>query len=103
VMNLRGLMELAQLGQQVGVDLWEFKTADGRSMRKALDFLVPYATGQKKWEYRQISGLSPAELTPLLLRAAANYREPKYEQLAHKLESSADNVDVLLLQAALRN
>ncbi len=103
VMNLRGLMELAQLGQQVDVDLWEFKTADGRSMRKALDFLVPYAAGQKKWEYRQITGLSPAELTPLLLRAAANYREPKYEQLAHKLESPADNVDVLLLQAALKN
>ncbi|HZR29276.1 MAG TPA: alginate lyase family protein [Terriglobales bacterium] len=103
VMNLRGLMELAQLGQLAGVDLWQFKTADGRSMRKALDFLVPYAAGQKKWDYKQITGLNPEELTPLLLKAAANYREPKYEQLARKLESSVDNVDVLLLQAALRN
>ncbi len=103
VMNLRGLMALAQLGQPLGVDLWAFKTADGRSIRKALDFLAPFAAGQKKWEYKQITGLNPAELSPLLLRAAAYYHEPKYDQLARKLESSSDSVDVLLLQAALKN
>jgi len=103
VMNLRGLMALAQLGQPLDVDLWAFKTADGRSIRKALDFLAPFAAGQKKWEYKQITGLNPAELSPLLLRAAAYYHEPKYDQLARKLESSSDSVDVLLLQAALKN
>ena len=102
-MNLRGLMALAQLGEPLDVDLWAFKTSDGRSIRKALDFLAPFAAGQKKWEYKQITGLNPAELSPLLLRAAANYHEPKYDQLARKLESSSDSVDVLLLQAALKN
>jgi len=103
VMNLRGLMALAQLGQPLDVDLWAFKTADGRSIRKALDFLAPFAAGQKKWEYKQITGLNPTELSPLLLRAAAYYHEPKYDQLARKLESSSDSVDILLLQAALKN
>ena len=103
VMNLRGLMELAQLGREVGVDLWSFKTSDGRSIRTALDFLVPFAAGQKEWSYKQISGFHPDELVPLLLRAAANYREPRYAQLARKLESPDANVDILLLQAAPGN
>jgi hypothetical protein len=102
VMNLRGLMELAQLGKPLGVDLWAFKTPDGRSIRKALDYLAPFAAGEKKWEYKQIGGFHPEELSSLLLRAAANYHEPKYEELAGKLEASNDNVDVLLLEAALK-
>jgi hypothetical protein len=102
VMNLRGLMELAQLGKPLGVDLWAFKTPDGRSIRKALDYLAPFAAGEKKWEYKQISGFHPEELSSLLLRAAANYHEPKYEELAGKLEGSSDSVDVLLLEAALK-
>jgi len=96
-------MTLAQLGKPLGVDLWSFKTSDGRSIRKALDFLVPFAAGQKKWEYQQITGFTAAELSSPLLRAAANYHEPRYEELADKLESSNDGVDVLLLHAALKN
>ena len=101
VMNLRGLMELAQLGRLVRVDLWSFRTTDGRSIRTALDFLAPFAAGDKKWTYKQISGFHPEELTPLLLRAAASYHEPRYQQLAHKLESPDANVDLMLLQAAI--
>src|SRR5678809_46945 len=48
--NLDGLMLLARLAENVGVDLWNYKTGDGRSIRKALDFLIPFALGQK-WTY----------------------------------------------------
>lgn len=54
--NLEGLMQLAVLGHEVGVDLWHFQTPDGRCIRKALDFLVPFATGAKPWDYQQIGG-----------------------------------------------
>jgi Alginate lyase len=99
-MNLRGLTELAALADHVEVDLWNFQTADGRSIRRALDFLLPYATGDKKWTYQQINEFNPQEFTPLLLKAAAKYHEPAYAKAAKKIGSSENNLDAALLFAA---
>src|SRR6266436_9463175 len=37
--NLDGLMLLARLSENVGVDLWNYQTKDGRGIRHALEFL----------------------------------------------------------------
>src|SRR5262245_11757287 len=57
--NLDGLMSLALLGKVAGVDLWNYRTADGRGIRKALDFLAPFALGEGKWAYQQFGELQP--------------------------------------------
>jgi hypothetical protein len=71
--NLDGLMTLARLGENVGVDLWQYETRDGRSIRKALEFLKPFASGEKKWPYQQLGEWQPQILLPLLRRAEAHY------------------------------
>jgi len=86
----------------VGVDLWDFQTADGRSIRHALDFLLPYAIGAKKWTYQQINEFNPQEFTPILLKAATKYHEPSYARAAEKIGSSENNLDVALLYASLQ-
>ena len=68
VMNLEGLMILARLGENVGVDLWSYETRDGRSIRKALEFLKPFASGEKKWTYQQLGEWPPQILSPLIDR-----------------------------------
>jgi Alginate lyase len=83
--NLSGLMSLARLGEHVGVDLWNYKTSDGRSIRAALDFLIPFGIGAQKWPYQQIEGFSSNALHPLLRRAAAKYPDGPYRQLLTKL------------------
>ena len=85
VMNLRGLMSLAVLGDRVGVDLWTYQTADGRSLRKALDFLIPFALGEQKWPYQQLGDWPPQELYPLLRRAAAKYPQSSYRALLSRI------------------
>lgn len=101
LMNLHGLMDLAQLGKPLGIDLWKFQTADGRSIRKAVDFLVPYASGEKKWDYQQLGEFTPQDMAPLLLRAAAGYANPSYAKLAEKLATAQPSAEFLLLQRAL--
>jgi len=99
--SLQALTELATFGDEVGVDLWNFKTADGRSIRAAVDFLEPYAAGEKKWDYQQIGGFHAGAMVPTLLRAAKAYHDPKYAVLAQQIASDTNDVDILLLQDAL--
>ena len=92
-MNLTGLFHLASLGDRAGVDLWHYQTRDGRCIRKALDWLIPFATGQKPWRHKQIRKLHPASLFPLLRRAATAYAEPRYEALIGKLQGADTRAD----------
>ncbi len=85
-MNLVGLFELGLLGENVGVDLWNFRTTDGRSIRKALDYLVPFVTGDQKWPYQQIIEFKAAEISPALAIAAVKYKDRRYQDLAVKLD-----------------
>lgn len=75
--NLGGLMLLARLSENVGVDLWHYETSDGRSLRKALDYLAPFAVGDAKWPHAQIGGWPPEMLFPLLREAAVKMPGPQ--------------------------
>jgi Alginate lyase len=83
--NLDGLMLLAQLGENVEVDLWNYQTGDGRSIRKALSFLTPFAFGEKKWTYQQLGEWPPQMLFPLLRRASEKYTDPQIVTTVSKL------------------
>jgi hypothetical protein len=88
VFNLRALMDLASLGQNLGIDLWHFQTSDGRSIRKALDFLAPYVNPESKWPYQQIEKLDRGSLAALLLRAAPVYPDAHYETILQNTGSN---------------
>jgi sugar lactone lactonase YvrE len=83
--NLSGLMSLAKLGECVGLDLWNYQTADGRSIRKAFDFLTPYGTRQEKWPYQQLGGWSADGFSSLARRAGLKLKERRYAELAVKI------------------
>lgn len=101
VMNLRAFFNLAAMGEQVNVDLWHYQTEDGRGIRKALDFLAPYADPAKPWPHAQLSGVKIAnrmELAVLLRRAALAYPDACYESLLSRLpaeEMQANRMQIL--------
>ncbi|MBI5475266.1 MAG: alginate lyase family protein [Ignavibacteriales bacterium] len=82
LLNLEGLMQLAKLGERFGIDLWNFTTTDGRSIRKVIDWLTPYALGKNKWTYPQIVPMEIERMYPVLKTAAIKYNEPAYSKHA---------------------
>jgi len=77
--NLDGLMWLARLAENVDVDLWNYQTKDGRSVRRALEYLYPYAVADQKWTYQQLGGFDGKSLFPLIRRAAAHYKDERFK------------------------
>ena len=83
--NLDGLMLLARLGENVGVDLWNYQTKDGRSIRRALEYLYPFAIGEQKWTYQQLGEWPPQSLFPLLRRASAHFKDDRFKAMMAKI------------------
>ena len=86
--NLSGLMSLARLGENVGVDLWSYETSDGRGIRRAIDYLSPYAFGESKWPYQQLGGFSGSTLHSVLRRAAEKYPDERYQVLRARIPAA---------------
>lgn len=84
-MNLRGWFMVATLAKKTGTDLWNYKTPQNVSIRTAFDWLLPYALGQKKWQYQQISKYNRTEVYPLLLQAYNQFKDQKYLDAASEL------------------
>ena len=95
IFNLSACLNLAELGERVGVDLWNHRAADGSSLRNALEFLIPFATGQKRFPYQQIGELRPTAIQFLLRRAAVGFNEPRYRDLARQIGGGTRRQELL--------
>ena len=78
-------MLLARLAENVGVDLWNYQTKDGRGIRHALEYLYPFSIGEQKWTDQQLGGFDGKSLFPLMRRAAEHYEDEKFKALMTKL------------------
>lgn len=82
-MNLNGWFNLAILADNTGgVDLWNYVTPDGRTLRKALDYLLPYALDDKKRDHQQIGPYNKMECYRLLVLAGEKYNNTAYTKRA---------------------
>ena len=62
VFNLEALATAARLAKRLGVDLWKYKTVDGRSLRTAFEYLEPFVAQTKPWPFRQLKKIEPNAL-----------------------------------------
>ncbi|MEI6598157.1 MAG: alginate lyase family protein, partial [bacterium] len=86
-MNLDALTTLANFGEHVGVDLWKKNLKEGKCLRKAIDFMVPYIDKPaKKWTYEQIKDASFVDKLHILRMASLAYDTPVYENILSKYD-----------------
>src|SRR5712691_11328977 len=94
--NLEALAGIAQLLSTPGHDLWNFTLPDGRGLRRAMQFMVPYVRDKKSWPrppdvmYEREWPMRQASL----LFAGLAFAEPGYLELWRKLppDSGVDEV-----------
>ncbi|HIG18046.1 MAG TPA: hypothetical protein EYQ31_12610 [Candidatus Handelsmanbacteria bacterium] len=98
VMNLTGLFDLADLSGHCGVDLWRHEGEGGRSLRRAVDWLV--ANGiDSEWIRPQIEPFDSSRWLPLLRRSAQHFGDPRYSACISRLpdidEAPAERIVLL--------
>jgi hypothetical protein len=94
--NLEAWSELANAAEAAGIDLWHYQTTDGRSIKKAIDYLLPYVVDEKKWEYKQIGKYKTYDFYKILLIAADKFNDDSYKKAAAKIKDSNKNIFVKL-------
>jgi len=90
VMNLHGFLELARLGQKIGIDLWNLSSEDGRSLKKGYEFMLPYITNKKEWQFKQIKDKKPSEekLIADLKKARKLFQEDAFDDALYKVKKN---------------
>ena len=71
-MNLTGFFELARLAENVNIDLWNYVSPGGKSIKKAYSWMLSYS-GDKPWTYTQISPINKSGFVNLALIASMKY------------------------------
>jgi len=95
-MNLYGFFTLARLAEHVDADLWNFET-DGRGIKKAFLWTLPYMSDQKKWTYQQIKDRKFGQTVAILRTASKKYARSDYSVLADKLATAKGEDPVAIL------
>ena len=85
-MNLTAFSMLAYFGKKVDVDLWHYTNPKGGGIKKAYDFLYPYAMGKKEWTFPQLGHVDEgiARLRSLFVTMGSLMDIKEYCELSNK-------------------
>lgn len=72
--NLQGWIHLAELAESCGEDLWGFEGPQGQSIRKAMEWLLPFMA--QEWPYQQIDEFDRERFYPVYYAYRGRYGIP---------------------------
>lgn len=76
--NTTAFLNIARYAENVEIDLLSYETQDGRSIRKSIDFLIPFVVNNERWTWQQIVDFDRASFVSLFKRAAIGLNDPYY-------------------------
>jgi Alginate lyase len=95
IFNLLGFFNIAKVGGNIGIDLWNYETPEGSGLKKALDYLLPFALGDETWPYKQIKPIDKDGLHDLICQAIVNYRDnDSYSKAYRSLDQMNNTMQV---------
>lgn len=78
--TLKAYLALARVGEELGINLYDAKSSNGRSLKLAIDYILPYIKGEKTMQDKEpVDGTINAFCLSLHL-ANRHYKNPAYEK-----------------------
>jgi hypothetical protein len=96
-MNLFGYFLIARLAENANESLWNHQITEGKNMKNALNWIIPYLKKEKEWEFEQIQKIGFGETIKILKLATKKYENPEYEKLAKTVDSKTYQSDYIQL------
>lgn len=95
--NLDAMTMVCQILSDKENDLWSFQLADGRSIRKGIDFLHPYVANKSKWPFSKdvMYWDNWPVAHPFLVFGAAKYRNAAWFNTWKNLEHNPQVEEVI--------
>ena len=99
IKNLRHLIENAILAEHFGIDLWNYESDKGGSIRLAIEYLIPFYSGGEEFTYQQIGGVESLadDLYELLLMVADKYDSEILREALDAIPASPPDHDIFHL------
>lgn len=100
VFNLGHILDMCKMGRTLGVDLMKVESTDGRSIRKALEFLLPWAgKEQSTFPWQQIKDWSGVQQNYglVLYRSDLMNNESRYKkQYENYVQKDTKNINLII-------
>jgi len=96
ILILDNMVTLVHLAALFGEDLWNYETEDGRSIKRGLDFLLPYIEDKSSWflpDDVEHFDAWPARAS-FMVFAGLHYRDERYSKLYRSLPPESFNEEV---------
>ena len=87
--NIEALSRVAEMGREIGIDLWNYQAPEGGSLRKGIDHLARYMIDPSKWPGQQIDSVSFDLLIIHLRRAHTAFGDQSYLEILQRLPDDA--------------
>lgn len=73
VFNLQAWVRLADMAQRWGINLWEYQSSSGASLKRTIDWLL--STYKKPWPYEQIDAFDMDRYLPIRFQMPEKYQD----------------------------
>ncbi len=77
--NLDALTQAMAIADKAGIDIWQYTSEGGKSLKLAIDYLVPVTKGVQ-WEH-PTKGVDVSYLVPILERVSSKIRDKEYKKI----------------------
>jgi hypothetical protein len=81
-MNLWGWCRLAVMAKHLNIDLWHQQTPDGKGIKTAINWMMPFALKQKTWAHEQIEPFGYGTFKQIAHTAAPVYPDVSFKEFS---------------------